>query len=422
MIRAALVVLALLLPLRLAAQEDALAPQLLVEFPETEAIPGQFLTLRLTVLVPTFMPKPPQWPGFEAPNLIVRLPEGSSNPTSKRVNGETWSGISRRYRIAPMVPGDFTLPPQQVRITYRNPEGLDDLTATLTTEAIGFAGILPEGAEGLDPFLAASDLVLTQELGGTPGAMVPGDSLSLRLVAEVEGVSPMFLPPLLPRVALEGLAAYPDEPKMAETDDRGVLSGTRTESVTFVAEAGGGGTVPAVELQWYDIDDGAVKTASVSPVTLQVDGPPAQSAAPLDLRRRLLLGLAVVLGLAAIVALLRRALPRLARRREEHRARVLASEAHAWQQLSQAVARRDDAALRPALDLWASRCEGADPRRTPAVQDALLALGAARYGGGEANAPAAWGMLDTALRETRGRQRRHRDATPLPPLNPGRAG
>jgi len=422
MIRAALVVLALLPPLRLAAQEDALAPQLLVEFPETEAIPGQFLSLRLTVLVPTFMPKPPQWPGFEAPNLIVRLPEGSSNPTSKRVNGETWSGVSRRYRIAPMVPGDFTLPPQQVRITYRNPEGLDDLTATLTTEAIGFAGILPEGAEGLDPFLAASDLVLTQKLEGTPEAMAPGDSLSLRLVAEVEGVSPMFLPPLLPQVALEGLAAYPDEPQLAETDELGVLSGTRTESVTYVAEAGGGGTVPAVELQWYDIDDGTVKTASVAPVTLQVDGPPAQCAAPLDLRRLLLLGLAVEVGLAVVIALLRRALPRLARRREEHRARVLASEAHAWQQLSPAVARRDDAALRPALDLWASRCDGADPRRAPAVQHALLALGAARYGGGEANAPAAWHMLDTALRETRGRQRRHHDAAPLPPLNPGRAG
>ncbi|MCA0850547.1 BatD family protein [Salipiger thiooxidans] len=422
MIRAVLVVLAQLLPLRLAAQEDALAPQLLVEFPETEAIPGQFLSLRLTVLVPTFMPKPPQWPGFEAPNLIVRLPEGSSNPISKRVNGETWSGVTRRYRIAPMVPGDFILPPQQVRITYRNPAGLDDLTATLKTDAIGFSGILPEGAEGLDPFLAASDLVLTQELEGTPGAMVPGDSLSLRLVAEVEGVSPMFLPQMLPRVALEGLAAYPDEPQLAETDDRGVLSGTRTESVTYVAEAGGGGTVPAVELQWYDIDDGTVKTASVAPVTLQVDGPPAQSAAPLDLRRLLLLGLAVVVGLAGVIALVRRALPVLARRREEQRARVLASENHAWQQLSQAVARRDDAALRPALDLWASRCDGADPRRAPAVQHALLALGAARYGGGEANAPAAWHMLDAALRETRGRQRRHRDASPLPPLNPGRAG
>ncbi|EEX16010.1 conserved hypothetical protein [Citreicella sp. SE45] len=422
MIRAALLVLALLLPLRLAAQEEALAPQLLVEFPETEAIPGQFLNLRLTVLVPTFMPKPPQWPGFEAPNLIVRLPEGSTNPTSKRVNGETWSGITRRYRIAPMVPGDFTLPPQQVQITYRNPGGLDDLTATLTTGAIVFSGILPEGAEGLDPFLAASDLVLTQELEGTPEAMVPGDSLSLRLVAGVEGVSPMFLPPLLPRVALEGLAAYPDEPQLAETDDRGVLSGTRTESVTYVAEAGGGGTVPAVDLQWYDIDDGTVKTASVGPVTLQVDGPRATGAAPLDLRRLLLLVLAVVVGLAVVIALLRRALPVLALRREEHRARILASEDHAWQQLSQAVARRDDAALRPALDLWASRCDGADPRRMPAVQNALLALGAACYGRGETKAPAAWTALDTALREARGRLRRHRDTAPLPPLNPGHAG
>ena len=69
---------------------DPGTPILRVDFPETEAIPGQFLTLRLTVLVPTFMPAPPVWLSFEAPNLLVRVPEGGTSPVSERIDGETW--------------------------------------------------------------------------------------------------------------------------------------------------------------------------------------------------------------------------------------------------------------------------------------------------------------------------------------------
>ena len=151
----------ILLPAPLAAQDqpDQL-PQLLIDFPETETMPGQPLTLRLTVLVPTFMPKPPVWPSFEAPNLLVRLPARATNPTSQRVGGETWAGVSRRYEIAPMVPGNVVLPAQEVVVTYRNPETGDSEQVRLMTGSIAFRAVVPEGAEGLDPFIAAADLKL----------------------------------------------------------------------------------------------------------------------------------------------------------------------------------------------------------------------------------------------------------------------
>lgn len=62
-------------------------PILATDFPETEAIPGQPLSLRVTVLVPTFMPSPPQWPSMEAPNLHVRVV--STGGTSQSVDGAT---------------------------------------------------------------------------------------------------------------------------------------------------------------------------------------------------------------------------------------------------------------------------------------------------------------------------------------------
>ncbi|MCP4818083.1 MAG: hypothetical protein GY883_02770, partial [Shimia sp.] len=85
----------LLLPLAALAQDQD--PLLEITFEERETIPGQPLTLRLTVFVPTFMPKPPVWPSFETPNLRIRLPERSTSPTSRTINGGTWSGVSRRY-------------------------------------------------------------------------------------------------------------------------------------------------------------------------------------------------------------------------------------------------------------------------------------------------------------------------------------
>jgi hypothetical protein len=397
------------------------APFLRVVFEATEAVPGQPLSLRLTVLVPTFMPAPPVWPTLEAPNLLVRLPERSTNPTSERIGGETWSGITRHYRISPMVPGDFAIPAQDVVVTWNDPASGNAGKTVLRTEPIAFSGVLPEGAAGLDPFIAAEGLELVQTIEGSPEAMRPGDSVTRTLTAAVRGASPMFLPPLLPTVAIEGVAAYPDEAVLAEQDERGRLGGTRQESVTLVAEGGGTGEVPAVSLDWYDLDNGEVATATVEGFVVNVDGPPASRAAPRDWRA---IGLALAAGLVALallVPLARRDVPPLRRWLADRRAAWLASEAVAWRQLQRAVARRDHAALRPALDGWAARVAGADPRRDPHLQEALAALGAARYAAGNGGDPAAaWRALAAALPAARRATADRLCTEMLPPLNPGR--
>ena len=251
--------------------------------------------------------------------------------------------------------------------------------------------------------------------------MKPGDSVSRSLIAEVRGVSPMFLPPLQPSVTVDGIAAYPDAPQVSESEDRGVFTGSRMERVTLVAEGGGRGEAPAVNLSWYNLATSQVETAIAEGFDIVIDGPPATRAEPRDWR---LLGLTALGGLLALwlcLWLLRRLLPPLRRRWAERRAARLASEGYAYRRLREVVDRHDNRALRPALDLWAARLAGPDPRQQASLQQALAAVGATRYGPqGLTDDTAAWLALGKALDAARDSSRKKTGhAGWLPPLNPG---
>jgi len=157
------VALFLLLAIPAAAQE----PILRAQFDATEAIPGQAVSLRLIVLVATFLPEPPVWPSYERPNLLVRI--ASSRPVSERIDRTTWAGIFRRYLIAPMLPGPVSLPASEIRVTWADPDGAAPRRSSLRTDELTITGTVPAAAEGPQPFVAANTLALAQSFGGKRG-------------------------------------------------------------------------------------------------------------------------------------------------------------------------------------------------------------------------------------------------------------
>jgi hypothetical protein len=249
--------------------------------------------------------------------------------------------------------------------------------------------------------------------------MIPGDSVTRTVVAKISGTSPMFLPGLLVVKVVEGVAAYPVEPKLIETAERGEVGGSRTESVTLVAEGGGAGEEMPVSVEWYNLGTGKIETASVEGFAIAVDGPPVSSSEPRDWKMIVLAGLAALVAAFVVGWLLRRIAPGLSRLWSERTAAWLASEGHAYAKLRRVVAKRDHAALRPALDLWAGRAAGPDPREVPQLQAALTALGKARYGPAAPSSEMdAWGEISGAITTLRNTRRvRFRLASPLPSLN-----
>lgn len=398
--------------------QDAKAPIVETRLEQSEVVPGQAATLRLTVLVPTWMPGPPDLPGFEAPNLRVRVPPNGSTAVSRRVGGETWSGVSRRYLLTPMVPGQFTLPPQTIRLSYIGPDGTTPVTADLQTEAILITGTVPAGAEGLDPFIAADALTLTQEFSGPTAGLKPGDSVIRTLTAQIDGASPIVLPAMLPQIRSPAIRVYPSSPQVNEDSDNDRLSGTRVESETLMALGGGEVQAPPVNIDWFNLTTGKVESAEVPGFDITVLGPPPKAAAPHRLPDwRLILALAALLGLGGVM--LRRIWPVAGRALRARRADRLGSAAHARRKLLAAISRRDYPMTTHWLVEWRMRLADPDPSAMRNIANLMARLGATIYRrDAAALAGQEWADLHTAIRS--GAARAEDSSVILPDINPGK--
>ena len=383
---------------------------------------GEALSLRVTVLVPTWFPRPPVYPDFEVANAITRLPPDSSFPTSERIDGESWSGIIREYKVYPLAAASYRIDGGSVRVTYASP-GADPVVREVSLPPVAFRATVPAGAAGLDPYLAGRELQLSLAVQGNDGALTVGDAVVLTYTAALDGLSSMFLPPLAPAldtlVEAGRVSVYADAPRYED----GEPLATRTERLTLVFQAGGEFTVPPVTLDYWDTRAGQIRTARTDALQLSVAGPVGDAAggserSPGPARDRLLLPGAFLLLVAGTVALLPWLRRWLAVRRT--------SEPRAFRELRRALRLANAAEPYAALQHWLNHLDpGFSPRsfaRTwgdPALREAVDALSAHCFGGGAA--PPEPRCFEAALARARRRYRRargHRREAALAPLNP----
>jgi hypothetical protein len=349
----------LLLLLGIAATAAAqVAPVVRIEATPDQVRVGEPVRLRVTVLVPTWFPKPPLFPDVELANTVTRLPPNSSYPTSERIDGETWSGIVRNYRIYPLAAADYSLRGLAMTVTYANP-GSEPSVAEVDLPAVTFRGVVPDGARTLDPYLAGSALTLARDIDGDTEGLKVGDALVVRYTAELDGLPAMFLPPMIQPPQVPGVSAYLKEPAVSDAQ-----TARRTEQVTLVFDAGGTFELPGVSLDWWNTAEERIETVSVPALTLTVAGPPPQAtappSAPPDLKRLLAV---VVAGLAA-VGLLMRVGPTALRWFRERAEQQRQTEGHAFGEFTKAAASGDAGATYQALLTWLERIgTGLDARR-----------------------------------------------------------
>ncbi|MEM6657854.1 MAG: hypothetical protein AAF625_07180 [Pseudomonadota bacterium] len=400
------------LPAQACAQQT---PLVTVEMTQTETVLGQPLTVRIKVLVPTFSPAPPEFPSLEIPGVLVRLPERASGPISEDVNGETWSGVQRSYRVYPLRPGEFEIPAQTVRITYAQEGGIDPIVVDLNTDAISFVATIPPGAENLDPMIVANGFSMTQTLD-PPQDFEVGDAITRTVQANIAGTTGILIPSLVGENTSITLRAYPKDPDVSDSEERGVLSGTRTETITYLGVRPGDAVLPPIAVDWFNLQTGQVETTRVDGVTFAVTG----SAASLSGRNNgtgLWVAIVVGLILCGVLAWVLRA--RLRHRMTTVRNRWNNSEWSASRRVHAAINARDLSVVYTALNAWLKH----HPHSNPDALNAVLArIGRARYAPrSDAGPDAIWADLSRQFREFRRRYRvqaRHtQGASALPRLN-----
>ncbi len=391
--------------------------------PETVRV-GEALSLRVTVLVPTWFPRPPVYPDFELVNAITRLPADSSFPTSERIDGESWSGIVREYQVYPLAAAGYRIEGATVRVTYADP-GADPIVRDVALPPVFFRGTVPAGAEGLEPYLAGRDLQVSLAVQGDDGELAVGDAVVLTYTAALDGLPSMFLPPLAPDldalVESGRVSVYADAPRYA--DDDGLA--TRSERLTLVFQAGGVYTVPAVAIDYWDTEAGEVRTARAEALQLSVSGPAVVADASDAVADGAARGWPALLGGALLVLALvagRAALPRA----RQWLAAWRVSEPRAFRDLRRALRSGPDVQRYSALQCWLSWLEpGLSPRTfardygDAALQEAIEALSAHCFAGrGQAPQPRQLAQALAQARQRYHRARRRRRGGALVPLNP----
>ena len=391
--------------------------------PETVTV-GEPAELRITVLTTTWFPQAPEFPSFELPNALVRLPANSSRATSETIDGERWNGVTRRYQVYPLMGARFQLGGLELKVTVADP-GKASRNYELVVPELELLATVPRGAEGLDPFIAGTSFSIHRTVDADPDQLEIGSAVVITYTAELEGLHAMFIPPLSPPIDSAGVSVYGDTPVV---EDAAVAK--RVEKMTLVFEAGGTFTVPGTRLDWWNTATGTVETASLPTVTLEVAGPPLPDDAadegvdePGDAGwPRIAMSLLLVVALA--VWLGPGLLARFRLLRDAHRA----SEGYAFRRLRKALRRQDERDVQHALFAWLSKLEPelnshgfAQEFGDPDLQRNLEAIDRNLHG------PAGSGAvpftdIEQGLINARQRylaQRKASSRVSLPPLNPG---
>jgi hypothetical protein len=414
----ALVIIALAASGATLAQEQ---PVVRVQVKPESVIVGEAAELTVTVLVPTWFTRPVVYPTFELANAMTRLPADSSYPIRERVGNESWSGIVRTYEIYPLLGASYRMAGETMNITFANP-GSNAISVDVEVPEVVLRGVVPDGAESLDPYIAGRSLKLALEVEGALDDLQAGDAIVLKYSAELDGLPAIFLPPLAPELEFDGVSTYRDMPDVQDGD-----TASRSEKVTLVFDAGGEFRIPGLELRFWNMASQAIETVTADELLVSVQGPPAASTTAEESREtrwQWLVGIAF--GAAALLLVLWRGLPALARNYQEARVRRRQTEDFAFRQLNQALTAGDSTEAYHALLRWLERLEPGMNARTFAARfgdeglsTALTALSTAVYG--DAGAPTDLGQLRRMLAAARRRYLAKDSAEGtlrLPPLNP----
>jgi len=416
-----------------AAQDKVDTPFVRVEVTPDTVTVGQPVLLRIVVLAPTWFPKAPNWPSFEIANAIVRLPPNSSRSISERVDGATWAGVVRNYRLYPQIAGEFRITGQAIDTTYADPETRQPIALDVTVPDIVVTAVIPRGAETLDPLLIGKSLTLEQSIEGKTEDLQAGDAIVRTVTARIDGMPAVFLPSLLPPLDENGLSVMAQQPVAEDIQDEGtgdIKGATRTERVAYFFEAGGSFTLPAIELDWWNTETGAIETASAPAIVVDVaaaEGISDGGGVGLGIKSVspwLLGGVAILIGLLLALIVTRH---RIAAWRNDRRARYLESEKCAFLKLRSAIGHGNLSDIDRSLTTWLARStpDAGHSAALSDVRDLMNRHFERRYGRGELSATLSTldrrrlqDALTTARRQMRGGMSVDDDRSLPPRLNP----
>jgi hypothetical protein len=243
------------------------APLVETTISSQNAVEQQNLIYRIRVIssgnLKTAVPQMPLPDGF-----VMRL-LGEPQSHSQQQNNKQKIITEHTYLLVPLRAGMLTLPPANVTGEYDNGQAYD-----IRGSQPLYLTVQP-AVKGIAPWLPLHDLQMQAYLldAHNPSA---GNPITLRVTIKAVGATGAQIPSIASQLRSDNFRIYP-----AETTTEGKLStdglrlqGQHTENFTLVPQYGGKLSIPALQLNWWNIDQQQLQTTSVPIRSFNVKGPP----------------------------------------------------------------------------------------------------------------------------------------------------
>lgn len=240
----------------------------------------------------------------EVPGLVILQTEQFAANASESRGGETW--VIQRWTIDlyPQRAGDFQIPPMSLTVKVNGGE-LGNLEGEALSPPLDFSVSLPPALEQADFWVASPDFSVRQTIDRDTAQLKPGDAFERRIEFNADDVLAM----MLPEVSEErqpGLASYPAPPVLENSNNRGQSSGSRVQTISYVAEKAGSYLLPAQDFFWWNTRTQELNVLSIPAIEVAVFGPAGQTLSDerRDIPWKTLIWISLVLAAMAVMMVL----------------------------------------------------------------------------------------------------------------------
>ena len=277
--------------------------------PDTNIVPGQKLALVLEVSTNRWFTGGTRIIPPEVPGLVILQTESFASNASEQRDGESWVVQRWTLDVYPQREGQFVLPPVDLEVKVNDAQA-GNLSGRIQAPGLSFTVTTPAALVQADFWVAAPEFNISQRFDRDLDGLVVGDAIEREIRFQASDVMAMMLPSFEPEL-LDGLKAYPLPPQLDEQNDRGELTATRVESISYIVQAAGSYTLPAREFLWWNTRSGELELLELPAVSIQVSAASSAKAGYSTIWLGLAITTLVLLSIIAVLWVLRRQLARL---------------------------------------------------------------------------------------------------------------
>jgi hypothetical protein len=228
----------------------------------------------------------PVFTEIDIPDTVTQL-IGSPNQYEKIIDGQRYGVYEKRYVIFPQKSGSLDIPDILFRgevtdgsssFVFRN-LNTRRITAFIEGRTIDVVE-RPPSAEILPTWLPVTDLVMEESFSRPLSDLKVGDTFVRTIKMTANGVDGAVLPPFSPS-NIQGFNTYLDPAKIERRFVNGSIVGERIESSTLVVLEDGNLSIPAIKIDWWNVDFDRLDSTIIQETMLRII--PLQGIAPSEL-------------------------------------------------------------------------------------------------------------------------------------------